>query len=98
MARRKRRKFTTQFKADAVRLCAAGGQSIVKVADNLDLTETALRAWVKLAEADAGKGPKEALTTAEREELGELRRRVKRLEMEREILKKAAAFFAKENA
>ncbi|HEX7479174.1 MAG TPA: transposase, partial [Polyangiales bacterium] len=76
----------------------AGGQSIVQVADNLDLTETALREWVRRAEIDAGKGPKEALSTAEREELGELRRRVKRLEMEREILKKAAAFVCHERA
>jgi transposase len=53
---------------------------------------------VKRAETDAGKGPPNLLTTAERDELSELRKRVKRLEMEREILKKAAAFFAKENA
>ncbi|MFO0593446.1 MAG: hypothetical protein U0441_38245, partial [Polyangiaceae bacterium] len=56
-----------------------------------------LREWVKRAEADAGKGTPGALTTTEREELGKLRRDVKRLEMEREILKKAAVFFAKEN-
>ena len=68
------------------------------MATDLDLTETALRDWVKRAAVDAGQGPLGALTTAEREELGELRRRVKRLEMEREILKKAAAFFAKESA
>jgi transposase-like protein len=98
MARRKRRDFTDEFKADAVRLVLQGGQSVGEVARNLDLTGTALRQWVKNAQADAGKGPKDALTTAEREELSELRRRVKRLETEREILKKAAAFFAKENA
>jgi transposase-like protein len=98
MARRKRRKFTDEFKADAVRLCTHGGQTVTEVARNLDLTVTALRQWVKQARVDAGKGPKDALTTVEREELGELRKRVKRLEMEREILKKAAAFFAKENA
>lgn len=98
MARRKRRKFTAKFKADAVRLCESGGRSIGQVATDLDLTETALREWVKRAAADAGNGPPDALTTAERDELGELRKRVKRLEMEREILKKAAAFFAKENA
>jgi transposase len=98
MARRKRRKFTDEFKADAVRLCMHGGQTVTEVARNLDLTVTALRQWVKQARVDAGKGPKDALTTVEREELGELRKRVKRLEMEREILKKAAAFFAKENA
>lgn len=98
MARRKRRKFTDEFKADAVKLCAAGGRTIAQVAKDLDLTETALREWIKRAEADAGKGPPNALTTAERDELGELRKRVKRLEMEREILKKAAAFFAKESA
>jgi transposase len=98
MAKRKRRTFTDQFKADAVKLCEAGGRSIAQVAVELDLTETALRDWVKRAAADSGKGAPSVLTTGEREELGELRRRVKRLEMEREILKKAAAFFAKENA
>jgi transposase len=98
MARRKRRKFTDEFKADAVKLCAAGGRSVAQVAADLDLTETALREWMKRAAADAGKGPPNVLTTAERDELSELRKRVKRLEMEREILKKAAAFFAKENA
>ena len=98
MARRKRRQFTAKFKADAVRLYESGGRTIAQVGKDLDLTETALRSWVKRAAADAGKGPPDALTTAERDELGELRKRVKRLEMEREILKKAAAFFAKENA
>ena len=97
MARRRRRKFTAEFKAEAVRLCKVGDRSIGKVADDLDLTETALREWVKRAEIDAGDGLAGALTTTEREELQRLRRENKRLQMEREILKKAAAFFAKEN-
>jgi transposase len=63
----------------------------------LDLTETALRDWVKRADIDAGKGPPEALTTAEREEMARLRRENKRLTMERDILKAAATFFAKES-
>jgi len=96
MAKRKRRKFTAQYKAEAVRLCNVGDRSIGQIATELDLTETALRAWVKNAEVDAGEGPPGALTTAEREELTRLRRENKRLLMEREILKKAAAFFAKE--
>ena len=96
-ARRKRRSFTPEFKAEAVRLCRAGDRSITQVANELDLTETALREWVKRADADAGEGAPETLTSGERDELRELRKRVKRLEMEREILKKAAAFFAKEN-
>ena len=98
MARRKRRKFTAEFKADAVQLARRAGNRSAEVTESLDLTETALREWVKRAEVDAGKGPPDALTTAERDELIELRKRVKRLEMEREILKKATAFFAKENA
>jgi transposase len=99
MAKRKRRVFTDEFKADAVRLCRAGGRSIGQVATDLDIGETGLRTWLKQAEEAAAVdgGPAGALTTAERGELGELRKRVKRLEMEREILKKAAAFFAKEN-
>jgi transposase len=98
MARRKRRNFTDAFKADAVRLYAQGGRSIAQVAADLDLTETALRDWVKRAEADAGKSPNAMLTSVEREELHQLRRDNKRLLMERDILKKAAAFFAKESA
>ena len=98
MARRKRRKFTPQFKADAVRLVTTGTKTIAAVTEQFDLTETALRAWVKRAEADEGKGTREALTTAERSELIDLRKRLKRAEMERDILKKATAFFAKENA
>jgi transposase len=97
MARRKRRKFTAAFKADAVGLCAAGDRSITQVATDLDLTETALRDWVKRAEADAGKATPDVLASGEREELHRLRRDNKRLLMERDILKKAAAFFPKES-
>ena len=97
MTKRKRRAFTPEFKADAVRLVKASDRGVAQVAKDLDLTETALREWVKRAEVDAGKGPPDALTTAEREELVRLRRENKRLSMERDILKKAAAFFAKES-
>ena len=95
-SRKPRRKFTREFKAEAIKLCSEPGQSIGKVAKNLDLTETALRAWVKQAKVDAGQGPAGALTTAEKQELVELRKQVRQLTMEREILKKATAFFAKE--
>ena len=98
MARRKRRTYTAKFKADAVRLVTAGGKSVAEVTKQFDLTETALREWVRRADADAGRGPPDALTTAERAELIDLRKRVKRAEMERDILKKATAFFAKEMA
>lgn len=95
--RRARRSFTPEFKAEAVRLCKVGDRTIRQVAADLDLTETALREWVARSDVDAGQGPPGALTTAEREELQRLRRENKRLQMEKEILKKAAAFFAKEN-
>ena len=82
--------------ADAVRLVLAGGRTIPQVAQELDLTETALRNWVRSSKSDAeGAGPN-VLTTDERDELTRLRRDVKRLEMERDILKKATAFFARE--
>jgi transposase-like protein len=101
MAPRKRRVFTAEFKADAVRLCRAGDRSVGQVAKDMDLGETALRAWLARAESERdvprAPTPTQTLTVAERSELEELRKRVKRLEMEREILKKAAAFFAKEN-
>jgi transposase len=97
MRKRRRRSFTAEFKQEAVRLCELGDRTIAQVAKDLDLTETALREWVKRAAIDVGRGPVGALTTDEREELTRLRRENKRLQMEREILKKAAAFFAKEN-
>ena len=98
MAKRKRRAFTAEFKAQAVRVVHESGKSIGMVARELDLTETALRGWVRQAEIDAGRGAAGALTTDEREELGRLRREVRTLRMERDILKKATAFFAKESA
>ncbi len=97
MAKRKRRAFDAEFKAEAVRLCKVGDRSVGQVAKDLDLTETALREWVRRADIDAGNGPPGALTTAEREELSRLRRENKRLQMERDILKAAATFFAKES-
>ena len=98
---RPRRFFNKEFKAEAVRLVREGkkvGKSPGKLAKELDLTETALRAWVRQADIDDGKGPPEALTTAEREEITRLRKQVRVLEMEREILKRAATFFAKESS
>jgi transposase len=95
--RRKRRVFTPEFRAEAVRLCKVGDRTIAQVSKDLDLTENSLREWVKRADIDAGKGPPDALTTAEREELARLRREVKRLGQERDILKAAATFFAKES-
>jgi transposase len=92
--RRPRRRFDEEFKAQAVRLVLDEGKSVGSVARDLDLTETALREWVKRARADRTHG-KTGLTTAEREELSRLRRENRILQEEREILKKAAAFFAK---
>lgn len=94
--RRKRREFTPEFKAGAVKLVLAEGRSMAQVARELDLTESALRIWVEQAKADRGEGKPGALTTAEREELSRLRKQVRQLEMEKDILKNAAAFFAKE--
>jgi transposase len=98
MEKRKRRQFTAEFKTEAVRLCQVGDRSVGQVAKDLDLTETSLRGWVRRSEADAGRGAPGELTTEERGELARLRRENKQLRMEREILKAAATFFAKENA
>jgi transposase-like protein len=98
MAKRKRRAFTKEFKAQTARLVRESGKTIAEVARELDLTESAVRAWVQQETIDAGHGPTGTLTTEEREELGRLRREVRTLRMERDILKKATAFFAKESA
>lgn len=91
---RPRRSFTPEFKADIVRRCQAGDRSVGQVAKDFDLTETAVREWVRQAEIDAG--GRDGLTTEERKELAELRRENRRLRDDVEILKRATAFFAKE--
>ena len=93
---RQRRSFTPEFKAEIVELCRCGDRSVGQVARDFDLTETAVREWVKQAERDAGARQDGGLTSDERKELAELRRENRRLKEDVEILKRATAFFAKE--
>ena|SRR5204862_8070328 len=85
--KRRRRSFSPEFKAEAIRVVRESGKSVSTVARELDLTETALRRWVVQAEVDAGRSGSGPLTTDERAELTQLRRDVKTLRMERDILK-----------
>jgi len=94
--KRARRSFTDEFKAGAVRLVLDEGKTVCGVARDLDLTASALRAWVERARADRSNG-KTGLTSEERVELAKLRKQVRELQMEREILGKAVAFFAREH-
>jgi transposase len=91
---RPRRSFTPEFKADIVERCLRGDRSVGQVAKDFDLTETAVREWVKQAEVDAGE--RTGLTSEERAELVQLRRENRRLREDVEILRRATAFFAKE--
>ena len=95
---RQRRNFSDEFKAGAARLVIEEGKSLSKVSEDLDLTPSSLGKWVEQARADGGKSKRGTLTTAEKEELARLRKEVRVLRIERSILKKAAAFFAKESA
>jgi len=94
-AKRARRQFTDEFKAGAVRLVLDEGKTIAEVARDLDLTASALSGWVRQARANRD-GGKSGLTTEEKAELARLRKENRALRVERDILKKAAAFFAKE--
>jgi transposase len=93
---RPRRSFTPEFKAGIVELCQRGDRSVGQVARDFDLTETAVREWVKQAERDAGIRQDGGLTSAERAELVQLRRECRQLREDVAILKRATAFFAKE--
>ena len=95
MGRRKRRKFTPEYKAEVVKLVRTSGKSIGQVSSDLELTETALREWVKRADIDEKKDPNGPLTSEERAEVVRLRREVRTMTMERDFLRKAAAFFAR---
>jgi transposase-like protein len=95
MERRKRRKFTPEYKAEVVKLVRTSGRSIGQVAGELELTETAVRAWVKRAGIDEKQDPNGPLTSEERAEVTRLRRELRTVTMERDFLRKAAAFFAR---
>ena len=91
-----RRGYPPEFRRRAVELARQPGASVAQVAKELGISESGLRRWIRQHEVDAGH--REALSTAEREELTQLRRDKRRLEMENEILKRASAYFARENA
>jgi transposase len=93
---RPRRSFTPEFKAEIVDLCSRGDRSAGQVAKDFDLTETAVREWVKQAGRDAGTVSDGGLTTGERQELAQLRRDNRRLREDVEILRRATAFFVRE--
>jgi transposase len=91
---RPRRSFSEQFKAEVVELVRQPGNTVGSVSRELELTETAVREWVRRADVDSGR--RDGLTTAEHEELTRLRKEVRVLREERDILKRATAFFARE--
>lgn len=85
-----------EFRQRAVELARTGDRPIAVIAKELRISESCLRNWMALADTDEG-GRLDRLSTAEKKELAELRRRNRQLEMENEILKRAAAYFAREN-
>ena len=93
---RTRPPYPPEFRAEAVRLVRTSGRLIREVASDLGISEQALRNWVRQGDLDDGLRS-DGLTSSEQQELRQLRRRVRVLEQEREILKKAAAFFARES-
>jgi len=93
MTKRRRRSFSPEFKGVG-RVVPPARENPASVAAELDLTETAVRRWVAVADVDAGVRP--GLTSAEREELSALRRENRTLREERDILKRAVGFFARE--
>jgi transposase len=94
---KKRRSFSKEFKLEAVKLVKEGGVKVARAARDLGICETSLRRWITQFEIDHGEGPAGAMTSREKEELRRLRRENRQLRMEREVLKKATAFFAKED-
>lgn len=95
-----RRRYSREFKADAIQLVLEQGYTPKEAADSLGMDASILRRWIRKAQAASTASaslPEGAVNESEREELSRLRREVKRLEMERDILKKATAFFARES-
>jgi transposase len=89
------RPYPPEYRAEAVRLVREGGRDVKEVAESLGVSPESLRLWLKQKDLDSGRR-QDGLTSDEREELRRLRRENRDLREDREILKKAAAFFAKE--
>ena len=94
-AKRPRRKFSDEFKRDAVEIVNSSGKSIAQVARELGIYDSTLGSWVNQDEIN--RGVRDGVTTADREEVTELRRENARLRMERELLKRAVAFWVRES-
>ena len=91
------KRYSPEFKRDAVELVRSSGRTVNEIARELGVSSEGLRGWVKQARIDAGQSVGGELTSAEREELRELRRKTREQEQVISILKKAAAFFAQDN-
>jgi transposase len=87
-------RYTAEFKAEAVELVRRGGRPIAQLASELGVSEQSLYRWVQRAAIDEKADPSGPLTTSERAELASLRRRLREVEMERDFLKRTAAYFA----
>jgi transposase len=98
MTQKPRRTFTAEQKAEAVGIVRQSGKPVSQVAREMGLTESALRKWVKQAQIDVSGEGQGQLTSAERQELNQLRRELKRVQMERDFLKKVATFFAQDTS
>jgi transposase-like protein len=93
--KRKRKNYSASFKAGAVSLVKEQGRSVAQASQELGISQTALRRWLEADDVECG--TKDGLTAAEKAEIRELKRELQIVKMERDILKKATAFFAKEN-
>lgn len=91
----KRKRYSESFKAEAVKLVTEQGRNLSQAAEELGISVSGLRQWVKNHEVENGQ--REGLTAAERDEIRKLKRELQVVKMERDILKKATAFFAKES-
>ena len=93
--KRPRRKFSDEFKRDAVEIVRMSDKSLAEVARELGIYDSTLGSWVK--QDQVNRGEREGLSSDERQELSELRRDNARLRMERELLKRAVAFWVRES-
>lgn len=97
MPGRERRRYSREQKEEAIKLVKVSGQSVYQVSRDLGIPENTLHNWIRKAKVEDGEGPAGEMTKAEKEELRKLRRENRRLRMERDFLKKATAFFAKDS-